>query len=155
MTATGTGDFAGYGCEDAAGLLGRAVAHLFLGQPVEAERLLRRLTRLQPELAAAHAYLGAALLAQGRERAARRALERAVRLDPSDFVVRTQRARYFLAGGRYREAFIELAVALWRAPDPGSRQLVRDLLRQILAIYRPLWDDQPSRCPGVRPPAGL
>jgi Tfp pilus assembly protein PilF len=136
-------------------LLGGALAHLFLGQPVEAERLLRAAVRLAPELAVAHAYLGAALLAQGKERAARRALERAVRLDPSDFVVRTQRARYFLAGGRYREAFIELAVALWRAPDPGSRQLVRDLLRQILTIYRPLWDDQPSRCPGVRPSAGL
>jgi predicted Zn-dependent protease len=141
--------------DGADGLLGRAVAHLYLGQPAEAEKLLRAAVRLSPELAVAHAYLGAALLAQGKERAARRALERAVRLDPSNFVVRTQRARYFLAGGRYREAFIELAVALWRAPDPGSRQLVRDLLRQILANCRPFWDDQPSHYPGVRLSGGL
>jgi predicted Zn-dependent protease len=136
-------------------LLSRAVGLLLTGAPAEAERLLREAVRLQPTLAAAHAYLGTALLAQGKERAARRALERAVCLEPTNFVVRTQRARYFLGAGCYREAFIELAVALWRAPDPDSRQLVRELLGQILAIYRPLWDAQPSHCPGVRPSAGL
>ncbi len=122
-------------------LFSRALAYLLIGEPAQAETLLRQLARPTPETAAVHAYLGAALLAQGRERAARRALDRAVRLDPRNFVVRTQRARYFLAVGRYREAFIELAAALWNAPDPAARDQVRGLLRQILAVQRELWAD--------------
>lgn len=121
-------------------LLGRGVAYLLVGEASRAERLLRRAVRLAPGLAVAHAYLGAALLAQGKKRAARRFLEQAVRLDPANFVVRTQRAKYFLGEGAYREAFIELAVALWKAPDPGARVQVYGLLRQILRVQAGLWE---------------
>lgn len=140
-----------------ADLLGRGVAHLLLGEAARAERLLRQAVRLAPGWAVAHAYLGAALLARGKKRAARRALEQAVRLDPADFVVRTQRAKYFLKEGAYREAFIELAVALWKAPDPGARAQVYGLLGQILRVVqadlwaveggRGLYADAGAHCP--------
>jgi Flp pilus assembly protein TadD len=56
-------------------LLGLGVAHLLVGEAARAERLLRQAVRLAPGWAVANAYLGTALLARGKKRAARRALE--------------------------------------------------------------------------------
>ncbi|MER3398860.1 MAG: hypothetical protein C4315_11870 [Chloroflexota bacterium] len=129
--------------EAAVDLVGRAVVSLLRGNGDEAERLLRRALRLAPNWALGYAYLGTVLGARGKKGAARRLLEQAVRLDPGDFLVRLQRARYFLGDGAYREAFIELAVALWKAPDPGTRAQVRGLLRQILRVVQAdLWAEE-------------
>lgn len=70
-------------------------------------------------------------------------------MTPSNFVVPAERAKYFPMDGAYREAFIELAVALWKAQDVGARAQVYGLLRQIVRVQADLWTDEGAQGPNA------
>ena len=97
-----------------------ALAALHAGRMQEAERLLRRLLRQQPENAEALHCLGIALHAQGQNAQALSFLERSLRLEPANSQAENNRATVLNALGRPAEALqcLDRALAL-KPDDPG------------------------------------
>jgi tetratricopeptide (TPR) repeat protein len=94
-----------------------ALAALHAGRMAEAERMLRRLLRQQPENAEALHCLGIALHAQRQNTQALTFFERSLRLEPANSQAENNRATVLNALGRPAEALPSLDRALALKPD--------------------------------------
>jgi cytochrome c-type biogenesis protein CcmH/NrfG len=96
------------------------LAHLGKSEPGEAIKEFEQAVQANPKLAAAHYYLGRALVARGEVEAAKKSYQRALEIEP-----------------RMPQVRIELAVISGQAQDPR-------LLAEHIAELRQVLDKQPA-----------
>ncbi len=108
---------------DAAALTELGILRLQQNNPHESAALLRRATLQQPDLAKAHAYLGAALQNLGSHEEALASLDRALRLAPDVTDSMRRRAHSLHALGRSAEAIAGYETLLAIEPANGLAQL--------------------------------
>jgi aspartate beta-hydroxylase len=117
--------------DDAAALTELGVLRLQENNPEESAALLRRATQQQPDLAKAHAYLGAALQSLGSHEEALVSLDRALALAPSSTDAMRRRAHTLHVLGRGAEAIAGYEALLAIDPGNGIAQLG---LATVLAV---------------------
>jgi tetratricopeptide (TPR) repeat protein len=111
-----------------------ALLALHAGRMAEAERLLRRLLKHDPDNAEALHCLGIALHAQGQNAQALGFLERSLRLHPASSQAENNRANVLKALGRPAEALASLDRAL--ALKPNDPELHYNRANTLMALLR-------------------
>ncbi len=109
-----------------------ALAHLALGDEVEAERWLRRALDLDPDFRNAHSNLGELLAADGRVAEAAEHFRRGHEIDPDDVSTHVAWAKALAALGERERALTELEAVLARAPESGEALLNRGIVEAQL-----------------------